>query len=290
MFGGSFVYLFDPIRDRYAGRMECRALKRSMSEDASPSPRKRLFRSVSTAEGGKSSLTNGHGVSHAAKSLVKQRSHLPIFPARQAIIAEVRSRDNVIIIGETGSGKTTQIAQYLYEGRLAKMGTIVCTQPRRVAAISIAQRVAKEMGVHLGEEVGFTVRFENVTSEKTKIKYMTDGMLLREAIRDPLLQEYTVVILDEAHERTVHTDVLFGVVKSAQKMRQDKRYKPLKIVVMSATLDAEHFAGYFGQARVLYIEGRQYPVQIMYTSEAQKDYIHAALVTAMQLHQEKPPG
>ena len=107
---------------------------------------------------------------------------------------------------------------------------------------------------------------------------------------DPLVRRYSVVILDEAHERTVHTDVLFGVVKTAQELRREKKLKPLKIVVMSATLDAEHFAAYFGHAKVLYIEGRQYPVDIMYTLEVHTDYLHAAFVTAMQLHREKPPG
>ena len=220
----------------------------------------------------------------------KQRFSLPIFTGRTAIIAEVRMKESVIVVGETGSGKTTQIPQYLHEARLTKLGAIACTQPRRVAAISIAQRVAKEMSVQVGEEVGYTVRFEDVTSAKTRVKYMTDGMLLREAVGDPLLHRYAVVILDEAHERTVHTDVLFGVVKNAQKMRNQKNQKPLKIVVMSATLEAEHFSHYFNGAKVLYIEGRQHPTQMMYAVEQQKDYVHAALVTVMQLHQEMPPG
>lgn len=274
-------------------------VKRSLSDTGSPSAKRTLFRSFSVSDAagnGTQRETNGnsrhhhHGHQTSHSPARKQRFHLPIYTGRNAIIAEVRRKENVIIVGETGSGKTTQIPQYLHEVRLTKLGAIACTQPRRVAAISIAQRVAKEMSVQLGEEVGYTVRFEDVTSAKTRVKYMTDGMLLREAVSDPMLHRYSVVILDEAHERTVHTDVLFGVVKSAQKTRREKNMKPLKIVVMSATLAAEHFSRYFSSAQVLYIEGRQHPVQVMYAVEQQKDYVHAALVTVMQLHQEMPPG
>ena len=273
-------------------------VKRSLSEEGSPSAKRALFRSISVSAGNDSTQREANGNSkqyhhHHQKTYSPTRKHrfnLPIFTGRNAIIAKVRMKESVIIVGETGSGKTTQIPQYLHEARLTKLGAIACTQPRRVAAISIAQRVAKEMSVQLGEEVGYTVRFEDATSAKTRVKYMTDGMLLREAVGDPLLHRYSVVILDEAHERTVHTDVLFGVVKSAQKMRKVKNMKPLKIVVMSATLEAEHFSQYFNSAKVLYIEGRQHPIQMMYAVEQQKDYVHAALVTVMQLHQEMPPG
>ncbi|XP_068697399.1 ATP-dependent RNA helicase DHX33-like [Montipora foliosa] len=279
-------------------------VKRSLSEEESPSAKRAYFRSFSLSGGvgngvsqresnGQSKHNYSDSQHHRQTSPLssrKQRFSLPIYSGRTAIIAEVRMKESIIIVGETGSGKTTQIPQYIYEDRLTKLGAIACTQPRRVAAISIAQRVAKEMSVHLGEEVGYTVRFEDVTSEKTRVKYMTDGMLLREAIGDSLLLRYAVVILDEAHERTVHTDVLFGVVKSAQRMRKENNQKPLKIVVMSATLEADHFSRYFNGAKVLYIEGRQHPIQMMYTVEQQKDYVHAALVTIMQLHQEMPPG
>ena len=120
---------------------------------------------------------------------------------------------------------------------------IAITQPRRVAAISIAKRVSEELGVRLGEEVGYSIRFEDVTSEKTKIKYMTDGMLLRELLSDQVLSKYSVIVLDEAHERTLTTDILFGMVKSIQ---QSKR-KDLKIIVMSATLNADKFSKYFNE-------------------------------------------
>jgi ATP-dependent RNA helicase DHX33 len=262
-------------------------VKRSNSESGTSVPAKRaFFRSVSISNGAKTNGYHGQPKTH----VTQQRLNLPIYTARRGIITEIRNNDNVVVVGETGSGKTTQIPQYLYEAKFAKSGMIACTQPRRVAAISIAQRVAREMGVHVGEEVGFTVRFEDVTSAKTRIKYMTDGMLLRESLGDPLLKKYTVVILDEAHERTIHTDVLFGVVKAAQRKRKEQGMQYLKIVIMSATLEAERFSTYFNNAKVLYIEGRQHPVAVMYTVGAQLDYLHAALVTVMQLHQEQPPG
>lgn len=226
----------------------------------------------------------------ARKKLKEQRRRLPIYYGRNQLIEEVRRGDNIIIMSETGSGKTTQVPQYLFEAGLAYGGIIGCTQPRRVAAITIADRVSKEMGVQLGSTVGFTVRFEDNTSPKTRIKYMTDGILLREAILDPLLMKYSIIILDEAHERTIHTDVLFGVIKKAQKLRKHKQTGKLKIIIMSATLEAEHFARYFNNAKIVYVEGRRHPIKMMYTVDLQTDYIQAALVSTLQMHQQLEPG
>ncbi|KAJ8266299.1 hypothetical protein GJAV_G00128830 [Gymnothorax javanicus] len=217
-----------------------------------------------------------------------QRKHLPIYQAKSQLISQLRQLHNAVLIGETGSGKTTQIPQYLYEAGIGRQGIVAVTQPRRVAAISLAGRVAEEKKTQLGKLVGYTVRFEDVTSPETKLKFMTDGMLLREAIGDPLLQRYTVVILDEAHERTVHTDVLFGVVKTAQKKRREQNKFPLKVIVMSATMDVDLFSHYFNKAPVLYLEGRQHPIQIYYTKQQQSDYLQAALVSIFQIHQEAP--
>ncbi|OWK14196.1 DHX33, partial [Cervus elaphus hippelaphus] len=189
---------------------------------------------------------------------------------------------------ETGSGKTTQIPQYLYEGGIGRQAIIAVTQPRRVAAISLAARVSDEKRTELGKLVGYTVRFDDVTSDDTKIKFLTDGMLLREAILDSLLRKYSCIILDEAHERTIHTDVLFGVVKAAQKRRKELGKLPLKVIVMSATMDVDLFSQYFNGAPVLYLEGRQHPIQIFYTKQPQHDYLHAALVSVFQIHQEAP--
>jgi len=149
-----------------------------------------------------------------------ERRNLPIFAAKDSIIESVRENDNVIVIGETGSGKTTQIPQYLLSSGLLGRGSVACTQPRRVAAVSVSTRVAQEYGCSLGSVVGYTIRFEDVSSEATKIKYVTDGMLLREIIIDPYLSKYNVVVLDEAHERTVNTDILFALLKQIQRRRK----------------------------------------------------------------------
>ncbi|XP_057392650.1 ATP-dependent RNA helicase DHX33 isoform X1 [Balaenoptera acutorostrata] len=217
-----------------------------------------------------------------------QRRSLPIFQARGQLLAQLRNLDSAVLLGETGSGKTTQIPQYLYEGGIGRQAIIAVTQPRRVAAISLATRVSDEKRTELGKLVGYTVRFDDVTSEDTKIKFLTDGMLLREAISDSLLRKYSCVILDEAHERTIHTDVLFGVVKAAQKRRKELGKLPLKVIVMSATMDVDLFSQYFSGAPVLYLEGRQHPIQIFYTKQPQHDYLHAALVSVFQIHQEAP--
>ncbi|KAJ7395596.1 putative ATP-dependent RNA helicase DHX33 [Pitangus sulphuratus] len=214
-----------------------------------------------------------------------QRRSLPIAAARGPLLARLRRLDSAVLIGETGSGKTTQLPQYLYEVGIGHPGLIAVTQPRRVAAVTLAARVAEEKRTELGKLVGYTVRFDDCTSAETRIRFLTDGMLLREAIGDPLLQKYSVVILDEAHERTIHTDVLFGVVKAAQRKRKERGLKPLKVIIMSATMDVDLFSQYFNGAPVIYLEGRQHPIEIFYTKEPQSDYIQAALVSIFQIHQ-----
>ena len=144
------------------------------------------------------------------------------------------------------------------------------------------------MGTVIGTTVGYTVRFEDVSNIKTKIKFLTDGMLLREAMLDPLLKKYGMVILDEAHERTIHTDVLFGVVKSAQKKRKEQGSQPLKVLIMSATMDVDHFSQYFNNAPVVYLEGRQFPITVFHSKQTQEDYLFSSLVTLFQIHKEAP--
>jgi pre-mRNA-splicing factor ATP-dependent RNA helicase DHX15/PRP43 len=151
--------------------------------------------------------------------------------------------------------------------------------------MSVAQRVADEMDVTLGDEVGYLIRFEDCTSDKTVLKYMTDGMLLREAMTDPLLESYSVVILDEAHERTLATDILFGLIKEVVKQRKD-----LKLVVMSATLEYQKFQEYFMEAPLLKVPGRTFPVEIYYTPEPERDYLEAAVRTVLQIHLCEPEG
>lgn len=187
----------------------------------------------------------------------------------------------MIVIGETGSGKTTQLAQYLYEEFGAKEGAIVVTQPRRLAAKTTASRVAEEMGCELGGLVGYNVRFDNKTSETTKIKFVTDGMLLRECMVDKDLKAYSYILIDEAHERSINTDILCALVKKIQTSRSN-----LKVVIMSATLEAELFTSYFN-AKVLYVQGRQYPVEVLYTNVAQRQWIDALITTVVQINIEE---
>lgn len=177
------------------------------------------------------------------------------------------------------------MTQYLVELGITKHGMIGCTQPRRVAAVSVSKRVAEEYGCALGEQVGYSIRFEDVTSSDTIIKYMTDGMLMREYLADNDLKRYSALMLDEAHERTIHTDVLFGLLKDLCRRRPD-----LKIIVTSATLDAEKFSTYFFKCPIFTIPGRTFPVEILYTKEPESDYLDACLITVMQIHLSEPAG
>ncbi|CEL96663.1 unnamed protein product [Vitrella brassicaformis CCMP3155] len=217
--------------------------------------------------------------------ILETRKRLPAWEAKKNFIKLVKKYQVTILVGETGSGKTTQCAQFILDAGLRNGKAIACTQPRRVAAMSVAQRVADEMDVTLGSFVGYLIRFEDCTSATTVLKYLTDGMLLREAMADPLLEKYSVVILDEAHERTLATDVLFGLLKEVLKNRPD-----LKLVVMSATLDAQKFQKYFDGAPLLNIPGRLHPVEIFYTPEPEKDYLEAAIRTVLQIHASEPAG
>ncbi|CCU75879.1 Putative ATP-dependent RNA helicase [Blumeria hordei DH14] len=218
-------------------------------------------------------------------TIKQQRESLPVYRFRTELIKAVHENQLLIVVGDTGSGKTTQLTQYLAEAGFANNGIVGCTQPRRVAAMSVAKRVAEEVGCTLGQEVGYTIRFEDMTSVVTKIKYMTDGMLQREILMDPDLKRYSVIMLDEAHERTIATDVLFALLKKTIKRRPD-----LKIIVTSATLDADKFSAYFNECPIFSIPGRTFPVEIMYSREPESDYLDAALVTVMQIHLTEPPG
>eukprot|EP00980_Cylindrotheca_fusiformis_P016937 scaffold5157_cov100-Cylindrotheca_fusiformis.AAC.9 len=219
------------------------------------------------------------------KSIKEQREGLPIYQLKTELLSAISQNQVLVVIGETGSGKTTQMTQYMVELGLTKKGMVGCTQPRRVAAVSVAKRVAEEYGCALGEQIGYSIRFEDVTSSDTIIKYMTDGMLMREYLADNDLKRYSALMLDEAHERTIHTDVLFGLLKDLCRRRPD-----LKIIVTSATLDAEKFSSYFFQCPIFTIPGRTYPVEILYTKEPESDYLDAAMITVMQIHLSEPAG
>ncbi|KAJ2369510.1 ATP-dependent RNA helicase [Coemansia sp. RSA 2610] len=318
---------------------------------------------ATTAEPAQASVKKAKKTKHdyraRAQSLRAQRMSLPIYSARAAILQQVRAHPTVVVVGETGSGKTTQIPQYLLESGFAEYGRtcIAVTQPRRVAATSIAQRVSEEVGTPLGGRVGYTIRFEDCSSDKTQLKFCTDGLLLREILADRLLRRYTVVILDEAHERTLRTDILLGMLRDIQKerrrvaelnaaqsadecnveeqepdTRRDRRSTgthikfgdaggsdagdpdagaggtgesrapvmdevhgdvtgigELKIIVMSATLDAERFSAYFDDAPVLYVAGRQFPVTTYFAATPQSDYLDAAHLAVLQIHCETAP-
>lgn len=220
-----------------------------------------------------------------SEKILKERETLPIYPYREEQLKKIRDNQVVVLVGETGSGKTTQIPQFLHEIGYTKLGMIGITQPRRVAAMSVSARVAQEMNVKLGHEVGYSIRFEDCTSDKTKIKYMTDGMLLREFLNEPDLDSYSVVMIDEAHERTLHTDVLFGLLKDLARAKPTQ-----KQIISSATMDAKKFSEYFDDACIINIPGRRFPVDIYYTKAPEGDYIEACVITALQIHITQDSG
>ena len=222
-----------------------------------------------------------------AKTIEEKRKTLPVYQYRQTFLDAVAEYQVLIIVGETGSGKTTQLPQFLYEAGYCKDGMKVgCTQPRRVAAMSVASRVAEEVGVKVGNEVGYAIRFEDATNDKTVLKYMTDGMLLREFLTEPDLGGYSALMIDEAHERTLHTDILFGLVKDIARGRPD-----LKLLISSATLDAQKFSNFFDDAPILNIPGRTYDVELNYSMQPEANYLSAAITTVFQIHLSQPmPG
>ncbi|XP_078508280.1 putative ATP-dependent RNA helicase DHX35 isoform X1 [Lissotriton helveticus] len=234
---------------------------------------------------------------HASLSIEQQRQRLPVFKLRNHILYLVENFQTVVIVGETGCGKSTQIPQYLAEAGWAAEGKVVgVTQPRRVAAVSVAGRVAEERGAVLGHEVGYCIRFDDCTDPyATRIKFLTDGMLVREMMADPLLKKYSVLMLDEAHERTLYTDIAIGLLKKIQKKRGD-----LRLIVTSATLDAEKFKDFFNQnescdpsldtCTILTVEGRTFPVDVFHTQSPVPDYMKSTVETVMKIHQTEKDG
>ncbi|XP_014034566.2 ATP-dependent RNA helicase DHX8 isoform X1 [Salmo salar] len=264
----------DPLPDFDGRQIAANMRGIGMMPDSVPEWKKHAFGGNQASYGKKTEL-----------SILEQRESLPIYKLKEQLIQAVHDNQILIVVGETGSGKTTQITQYLAEAGYSARGKIGCTQPRRVAAMSVAKRVSEEYGCCLGQEVGYTIRFEDCTSPETVIKYMTHGMLQRECLIDPDMGQYTLIMLDEAHERTIHTDVLFGLLKKTVKKRPD-----MKLIVSSATLDAVKFSQYFFEAPIFTIPGRTFPVEVLYCKEPETDYLDASLITVMQIHLTEPPG
>ncbi|KAF9779337.1 P-loop containing nucleoside triphosphate hydrolase protein [Thelephora terrestris] len=227
------------------------------------------------------------------KGILRNRKELPAYAQMTEFYEMFTKHQIMIVVGETGSGKTTQIPQLVcYSDLPHSRGKIVaCTQPRRIAAMSVAKRVADEMDLTLGKEVGYSVRFDDMTeSGTTFLKYMTDGMLLREATNDPDLNCYSTIILDEAHERTLATDILMGLLKGLAKRRPD-----LRLIITSATLDAQKFQRYFSIRRsspapLFKIQGRTHPVEIFYTRYPEPEYFEAAIRTVLMVHRAEDEG
>jgi ATP-dependent helicase HrpA len=216
---------------------------------------------------------------------IRHPADLPITARKEDIIAAIRAHQVVVIAGETGSGKTTQIPPMCLEAGLGIEAKIGCTQPRRVAALSISRRIAEELGVIWGREVGCKIRFDDNSSPHTYIKLMTDGILLAETQGDPLLSEYNAIIIDEAHERSLNIDFLLGYLKGLLVKRPD-----LKLIITSATIDTEAFSKAFNDAPIIEVSGRVYPVSVYYEpfdadSEERGDltYIDAAVRAAEQV-------
>nr|XP_050855532.1 probable ATP-dependent RNA helicase DHX35 [Vespula vulgaris]XP_050855534.1 probable ATP-dependent RNA helicase DHX35 [Vespula vulgaris]XP_050855535.1 probable ATP-dependent RNA helicase DHX35 [Vespula vulgaris] len=233
---------------------------------------------------------------HHSLALDMQRKRLPIYRNRDHIIYLLEKYQTLVLVGETGCGKSTQLPQYLLEAGWCEDGKIIgITEPRRVAATSLASRVADERNCILGTEVGYCIRFDDCTNESTKIKYMTEGILLRELMSDPLLTTYAIIVLDEVHERTLMTDIIMGLLKKIIRKR-----KSLKIVVSSATVDAEQLRDFFNMnstkdsskdtAVIMSVEGRLYPVDIFYVREPVPNYVTSVVDTALKIHEVEEPG
>jgi ATP-dependent helicase HrpA len=255
------------------------------SRDTSPERRAGIEKQIARSEAVRA---------ERAKLLPKVRypDNLPVTPRVPDIVAAMRANQVLVIAGETGSGKTTQLPKMLLEAGCGVCGRIACTQPRRVAALSVSRRVAEELGVEWGREVGAKIRFTDKTNDATLVKFATDGMLLSEIQADPLMSEYDAVIVDEAHERSLNIDFLLGYLNSLRHRRPD-----LKIVITSATIDTAAFSKAFGDAPVIEVSGRSYPVEVFYrpVDEAEEErggetYTDAAVHAVEEICRDRRGG
>ena len=235
---------------------------------------------------------------HSTLPLRQQAALLPIHAHRRRILYALQRYQTTILVASTGSGKSTQLPQYVNSAGWLQSGRrMAITQPRRIAAQRLARRVSEEMGVECGKEVGYRVRFDDCSdADTTRVLYMTDGLLLRELMDDPLLSDYSLVMVDEAHERNTTTDLLLALLRKLQRKRPQ-----LRLVIASATLSASHFLAYFNTnitpsqpaldtATLLTVEGRQYPVDICYAAQPVRDYVQAAVETVLRIDREESAG
>ena len=220
------------------------------------------------------------------------RLQLPILGEEQAVMEAIHDNDVVILCGETGSGKTTQVPQFLYEGGYTTRGMIGVTEPRRVAAVTMSRRVGVELNMST-DLVSYQIRYEGNVTENTIIKFMTDGVLLKEIENDFFLSKYSVIVIDEAHERSVFTDILLGLLSRIVPMRKNQG-KQLKLVIMSATLRVEDFTGntrlFPSPPPVVTVESRQFPVTVHFNKRTPEDYLNEAFRKMCKIHRTLPPG
>jgi pre-mRNA-splicing factor ATP-dependent RNA helicase DHX16 len=212
-----------------------------------------------------------------AKSIEDVRKSLPVYQYRDQLLAAIEEHPVIVLIGETGSGKTTQVPQFLASLNHGKK--IMITQPRRVAAMSVAARVAEEQSVKLGTTVGYRVRFDEKISPSTTIEYVTDGLALQLILNDPSLSEYSYLIIDEAHELTQSTDILLTIAKDLVKHRSD-----FKVIISSATVNAQKFSDYFNACPIFSIPGRLFDVQTFFSAQPEANYLSAAASVVFQIH------
>ena len=242
-------------------------------------------------------------------SIQQLRMQLPVFNEEHRIMEAINHHDCIVICGETGSGKTTQVPQFLYEAGYGNSqsqhkGMIGITQPRRVAAVSMANRLGQELGNH-GHRVGYQIRFDSTISNEgepngTAVKFMTDGVLLREITADFMLTKYSAIIVDEAHERNINTDILIGLLSRLLKLRRQyhqkdpKKYSPLKLIIMSATLRVSDFSEntvlFKSPPPIIKVDARQYPVSVHFNKKTPFEYLDDAFNKACKIHRKLPPG
>lgn len=231
------------------------------------------------------------------------RLKLPVVAEEQRIMEAIHNNDIVVVCGATGSGKTTQVPQFLFESGYGSPtgptpGMIGITQPRRVAAVSMSKRVGQELGDH-ASKVAYQIRFEGTVNPETAVKFMTDGVLLREVAQDITLKKYSAIIVDEAHERSVNTDILVGMLSRVVSLRsdlakEDPTIRPLKLIIMSATLRIEDMTQnprlFKTPPPVLEVEGRQFPVTVHFSRRTHHDYVEEAFMKVSRGHKKLPPG